>query len=163
MAKIWNITCLAMYSSASSISYFTVLHFAAVISTRAAAWSAFIPCFTKCSCQWWYEQMNEWLIIHISIICFKWFDLFKHEHKHDLFVGCDSNVMVIIFFHMFYWWQNLYYKVILFLLSIMLICTILQTLIQFTYVDTRRREDHRSVCSMSLSLGSLKPVLSCSM
>lgn len=47
-------TCLAMYSSASSTSYFTVLHLAAVISTRVAAWSAFIPCFTRCSCQWWY-------------------------------------------------------------------------------------------------------------
>lgn len=45
-----NITCLAMYSSASSTSYFTVLHFVAVISTRDAAWSAFIPCFSKCSC-----------------------------------------------------------------------------------------------------------------
>lgn len=47
--NIVNFTCLAMYSSASSTSYFTVLHFAAVISTRDDAWSAFIPCFTRCS------------------------------------------------------------------------------------------------------------------
>lgn len=64
MTGLWNATCLAMYSSASSISYFTVLHFAAVISTRAATWSAFNPCFTKCS----YHNMGK----IFSVIGFKY-------------------------------------------------------------------------------------------
>lgn len=54
--SVVTITCLAMYSSASSTSYFTVLHLAAVTSTREAAWSVFIPCFTKCSCEWWHTK-----------------------------------------------------------------------------------------------------------